>query len=140
MARITLFWCFEKKIFLSRMMEFQVKFCYHSELRLWRTGMLLSTKSKCPKSNVHISWMYRYRFYDLKVHFWWPNKCLFSYKPSLNTLYSIFQKNNEKIYEFLLQKFIDSNIWSGRRSGWRLLFHFREKRCIIQVHYVTFLN
>ena len=28
MARITLFWCFEKKIFLSRMMEFQVKFCH----------------------------------------------------------------------------------------------------------------
>ena len=79
-----MFW---KKIFLNRMMEFQVKFCHHSGLRLWRTGMLFSTKSKCHKSNVRISWMYRYSFYDLKVHFWWPNKCLLSRISSLNTLY-----------------------------------------------------
>ena len=31
--------------------------------------------------------MYRYRFYDLKVHFWWPNKHLFSYRQRWNTLY-----------------------------------------------------
>ena len=71
------------------MMKFQVKFCHHSELRLWRTGMLFSTKSKCHKSNVHISQMYRYCFYDLKVHFWWPNKCLFSYRQRWNILYHV---------------------------------------------------
>ena len=87
MARITLFWCFEKNIFLNRMMEFQVKFCHHSGLRLWRTGMLFSTKSKGHKSNVRISWMYRYCFYDLKVHFWWPNKHLKCNISSWNTLY-----------------------------------------------------
>ena len=27
------------------------------------------------KSKVHISWMYRSCFYELKVYFWWPNKC-----------------------------------------------------------------
>ena len=87
MARIILFWCFEKKIFLSRRMEFQVKFCHHSELRLWRTRMFFSTKSKCHKSNVRISWMYRYAFCDFKVHLWWPNKCFISCISSLNTLY-----------------------------------------------------
>ena len=79
-----MFW---KRIFLSRMMEYQVKFCHHSGLRLWRTRMLFSTKPKGHKSNVHISWMYRYRFYDLKVHFWWPNKRLKCNISSWNTLY-----------------------------------------------------
>jgi hypothetical protein len=87
MARITLFWCFDKKIFLNRMMEFQVKFCLHSGLRLWRTGMLSSTKSKCHKSNVPISGMYRYNFYHSKVQLWWPNKSLVSLRSSSNTLY-----------------------------------------------------
>ena len=36
-------------------------------------------KKKLIRSNVRISWMHRYHFYDLKVHFWWPNKRLFSY-------------------------------------------------------------
>ena len=81
---ILMFW---KKIFLKRMMEFQVKFCHHSGLRLWRTGMLFSTKSKVHKSKFRISWMYRCSFYDLKVHFWWPNKHLFWFKSSSNTLY-----------------------------------------------------
>ena len=67
-----MFW---KKKILNRMMEFQVKFCHHSGLRLWRTGMLFSTKSKGHKSNFRISEMYRYSCYDLKVHFWWPNEC-----------------------------------------------------------------
>ena len=87
MARITLFWCFEEKKILNRMMEFQVKFCHHSGLRLWRTGMLFSTKSKCHKSKFRISWMYRYSFYGLKVHFWWPNKCLVSLRPYCDTYY-----------------------------------------------------
>ena len=34
-----------------------------------------------------ISWMYRYHFYDLKVHFWWPNKRFVWLKASLKTLY-----------------------------------------------------
>ena len=89
MARITLFWCFEKKISLNRIMKFQVKFCQHSGLRPWRTGMLFSTKSKGHKSKFRISWMCRYCFYDLKVLFWWPNKHLFWCKSSLNTLYTL---------------------------------------------------
>ena len=44
-------------------------------------------KKKFIKSNVRISWMYRYRFYDLKAYFWWPNKLLFSYIQRWNTLY-----------------------------------------------------
>ena len=57
-----------------------------SGLRLWRTGMLFSTKSKCHKSNVRTSWMYRYSFYDFKVHLLWPNKFLVWLRSSLNTL------------------------------------------------------
>ena len=57
MAKFTIFWCFEKKIFLNRMMEFQVKFCHLSRLGLWRTEMLFSTKSKDHKSKFRISWM-----------------------------------------------------------------------------------
>ena len=87
MARITLFWCFENYIFLTRMMEFQVKFCHHSGLRLWRTWMLFLTKSKGHKSKFPISGMYRFCFIDLKVHFWWPNKWLFWGRSSWNTLY-----------------------------------------------------
>ena len=74
-------------------MDFQVKFCHHSGLRLWRTGMLFSTKSKCHKSNVRFSWMYRSHFYDLKLHFWWPNKCLKYIISSLNTQYMNFNHN-----------------------------------------------
>ena len=45
-------------------------------------------KKNLIRSNVRISWMHRYRFYDLKVHFWWPNKRLFSYNQRWNTLYT----------------------------------------------------
>ena len=69
------------------MMEYQVKFCHHSGPRLWRTRMLFSTKSKGHKSNFRISWMYRSCFYDLKVHFWWPNKCSKHQVLRSNTLY-----------------------------------------------------
>ena len=53
MAKISLLCCFGKKI-LNRMMKFQVKFCHPLELRLWRTEMLLLTKSKGHKSNAVI--------------------------------------------------------------------------------------
>ena len=43
-------------------------------------------KKKLFRSNLWISWMYRYHFYDLKEHFWWPNKCLKYIISSLNTL------------------------------------------------------
>ena len=36
--------------------------------------------------------MYRYCFYDLKVHFWWPNKRLFSYIQRWKTLYKVICK------------------------------------------------
>ena len=67
-------------------MDFWHSFC-------WRPWMLLSTKSKGHKSNVRISWMYRFCFYDLKVHFWWPNKCLKYIISSLNTLYYLVVLN-----------------------------------------------
>ena len=56
--------------------------------------MLFSTKSKCHKSKFRISWMYRYSLYDLKVHFWCPNKCLVSLRSSWNTLYNISRSKN----------------------------------------------
>ena len=65
-------------------MDFWHFFCW----RLWRPWMLLSTKSMGHKSKFRISWMYRFCFYGLKVHFWWPNKCLFWCNSSLNTLYN----------------------------------------------------
>ena len=43
-------------------------FCHSCCWRLWRPWMLLSTKSKGHKSNVRISSMYRYSFYNLEVH------------------------------------------------------------------------
>jgi hypothetical protein len=82
MAKIIFFWCLEKKN-LNRMMEFQMKFCHHSELRLWRTEMLLLTKSKGHNSNGHCQWTYRYLFYSLKFHFERPSKafiCTFQYE------------------------------------------------------------
>ena len=42
---------FLKKKSYDRIVEFQVKFVHPSKLRLWRTGMLLLTKSKGHKSN-----------------------------------------------------------------------------------------
>ena len=59
-------------------------FCW----RLWRPWMLLSTKSKGHKSNFRISGMYRFYLYDLKVQFWWPNKCSKHQVFCSNTLYS----------------------------------------------------
>ena len=53
-----------------------------------RPWMLLSTKSKGHKSNFFIPWMYKSCFYDLKVHFWWPNKCSKHQVFCSNTLYS----------------------------------------------------
>ena len=43
-----MFW---KKYKFEKTPEILVKFCTPSELRLWRTGMLLLTKSKGHKSN-----------------------------------------------------------------------------------------
>ena len=39
-------------------------------------------------SKFRISWMYRYHFYDLKVHFWWHNKCFIWGRSSWKTLYT----------------------------------------------------
>ena len=67
-------------------MEFQVKFCHSSELRLCRTGMLLLTKSKDHKSNVPCQWIHRYLFQSLKLNFKWPFKPLISRISLWNTL------------------------------------------------------
>ena len=47
-----MFW---KKYFFEQTPGILVKFCHLSELRLWRTGMLLLTKSKGHKSNAPYS-------------------------------------------------------------------------------------
>ena len=109
-----MFW---KRIFLNRMMEYQVKFCHHSGPRLWRTRMLLTTKSKGHKSNVRISWMYRHCFYDLKVHFWWPNKRLKCHISSWHTLYNstykeVKQKVQIRIWEYKKKVFQTSQLGS----------------------------
>ena len=64
-------------------MDFWHSFCW----RLWRPWMVLSTKSKGHKSNFRMSEMYRFCFYDLKVEFWWQNKCSKHHVLRLNTLY-----------------------------------------------------
>ena len=58
-----------------------------SFLRSWRPRGLNFWIFFLIRSNVRISWMYRYHFYDLKVHFWWPNKRSKYIISSLNTLY-----------------------------------------------------
>ena len=130
MARITLFRYFEKNIFLKRIMKFQVKFCHHSGLRLWRTGILFSTKSKGHKSKFRISGMYRFCFFDLKVHFWWPNKCLFWGRSSWNTLYSVHILFCQIISNL---KYISLNLfvfqWSKRKfrlNIFSLLLYYRH--------------
>ena len=47
------------------------------------------------ESNVHISWMYRYSFYYLKVHFWWPIKGLKCNISSWHTLYDRSKKGDK---------------------------------------------
>ena len=70
---------------IHNFMDFGHSFCW----RLWRPWMLISTKSKCHKSNFRISWMYRYLFYDLWVYFWCQITGLKYYKACLNTLYMV---------------------------------------------------
>ena len=41
---------------------------------------------KLIRSKSRISWMYRCHFYDLKVHFWWPNKLFIWGRLSWKTL------------------------------------------------------
>ena len=53
--------------------------------------------------------MYKYRFHDLKVHFWWPNKRLFSYRQSWNTLYFCLVKSLDGKFQiyFLASKLLE---------------------------------
>ena len=61
-------------------------------------------------SNVRISEMYRCRFYDLKVYFWWPKKRLFSYNQRWNTLY-LKVASQRKFDEIIIGKeFISEHI------------------------------
>ena len=53
----------------------------------------------CHKSNFRISWMYRYCFYDIKVHFWWPNKCSKHQVLHSNTLYLLVVNVWEKRFK-----------------------------------------
>ena len=145
MADITLFWCFWKNKILDRMMEFQVKFCYHSGLRLWRTGMLFSTKFKGHKSKFRISWMYRYHFYDLKVHFWWPNERFFWCRSSSNALYKVYDpvgsshegQNWHHLWTFHSLKLIkkESHLadhWSVMITPW-LTWNYKALICVYYI-------
>ena len=96
--------------------------------------MLLSNKSKGYKSNVRISWMYRYRFYDLKVHFWWPNKRLFSYNQRWNTLYNFAF---EKSPDYLSLKHWSSLAIQRERYG-SMIFEFGRLR--VQHNNIFFLH
>ena len=78
--------------------DFWHSFCW----RLWRPWMLLSTISKGHKSNLCISWMYRSCFYELEVHFWWPNKCLKYIISSLNTLYCVFEVVIKNRFKYII--------------------------------------
>ena len=69
-------------------------FCW----RLWRPWMLHSTKFKGHMSNFRISGMYRFCFYDLYVHFWWPNKSSKHQVLSVNTLYLIKKCEYRKLF------------------------------------------
>ena len=91
----------KKKNIFDRMMKFQVKFCNPSELRLWRTGMLLLTKLKGHKSNAHCQWMYKYLFHSLKFNFEWPSKAFISCISIRKTLYVLRKK---WMNEYVIQK------------------------------------
>ena len=99
-------------------MDFWHFFCW----RLWRPWMLLSTKSKWHKWNFRISWMYRHSLYGLKVHFWWPNKCLLSRISSLNTLYTIII--NILWINPNLFRLVHNYIWI---KFWSCIFNIKEK-------------
>ena len=74
--------------------------------------MLLSTKSKGHKSNVRISLLYRFCFFDLKVHFWWPNKCLNYIVSSSNTLHNYWRCSNYAFFISLLVSDFQRSVWS----------------------------
>ena len=61
------------------------------------------TKSKGHKSNFHISQMYRLCFYNLKVHFWWPNKCSKHQVLRSNTLYKLIFSRKSLLLTILRQ-------------------------------------
>ena len=111
--------------------DFWDSFCW----RLWRPWMLLSTKSKGHKSKFRISWMYRYHFYELKVHFWWLNKRFFlvqiefehpvhNWVLTLVTFLVKYQVRLLSTYEYLIKNSYSDELklinWqSGWRSPWR---------------------
>ena len=78
--------------------------------------------------------MYRYRFYDLKVHFWWPNKRLFSYNQRWNTLYNFAF---EKSPDYLSLKHWSSLAIQRERYG-SMIFEFGRLR--VQHNNIFFLH
>ena len=102
------------KKFLNRMMEFQAKFCHPSELRLWRTGVLLSTNSKGHKSNAIIwgtYWMPKKFFEFMRTY-----SKLHSFYSTLPwvTLYSAFIKYSNR---YILASFMRGSVhfWCKKR-------------------------
>ena len=87
-----------------------MKFSHYSGLRLWRTGVLFSTKSKCHKSNFRTSGIYRYPHHNLKAVFSWPPRSSKWCKSIRKTLYTygelrIFLTNLTKFLTNILTKF-----------------------------------
>ena len=70
-------------------MEFQVKFCHHSELRLWRTRMLLLTKSKGHRSNSHYSGFPNYLQTKSNLHISIYQSQIHQVKTRWETLYNL---------------------------------------------------
>ncbi len=87
--------------FLNGMMKFQLEFCHPSELRLWRIGMLILTKSNGHKSNVPCQWIHRQLFYRWKFNFSFSSISFFSRLSLFNTL-SSFCYFHFSLYFFFL--------------------------------------
>ena len=114
-------------------MDFWHSFCW----RPWRPWMLLSTKFKGHKSNFRISGMYRFCFYDLKVHFWWPNKSSKHQVLSVNTLYIYLQ--SKYVYSTLLPWENHRSLWSNPRFNFCVGFLQKWARKRIS-HLMCFLD
>ena len=109
-----------------------VEFNPPSELRLWRTGMLILTKSNGHKSNVPYQWIHRQLFYRWKFIFRCPYKAFVSRISLWNTLYIFAIKtleiNKQHNYWYILST---GCLWHFLRYS-HMDAHFLRKLCGIQ--------
>ena len=76
----------------------------------------ISTESKDHKPNIRISWMYRYRFYDLKMHF---------------ELYGFGDIYHLSAY--FRQEFLN-------KTTWNILGYYARQKPLFKVFYVILLR